>query len=148
MKVSDFGGIGSPVAGLQCSARSSGLSPQTSLSLTRTNQRRTPLRSGNRNAGFLVDPPFDELGDPAVGVGIAGGADVGADPAHRAVPADHVPELLGGEVRQLVEADERDLRPLPIEDGLVVLEVAEADRGAARKAPFEHMLARPGAAEG
>ena len=35
--------------------------------------------------------------------------------------AEHVEELLLREVRQLVELDERDLRALPIQDALLVL---------------------------
>jgi hypothetical protein len=40
-------------------------------------------------------------------------------------------------MRQLIETDERDLRSLPVEDGLVVLEVGERNRGAGWKAPIE-----------
>src|ERR1700723_508706 len=43
---------------------------------------------------------------------------------------------------ELVEADQRQLRALPLEDGLVVLEVRELDLGAGREPPFQHRRER------
>ena len=90
-----------------------------------------------RQPGLLVQPPGDEARDPAVGIRVAGGADVGPHPAGGAVAADQIPELAGREVGQLVEADQRRLRALPVVDGLVVLQVGEADARPARKAPLQ-----------
>jgi hypothetical protein len=65
--------------------------------------------------------------------------------AHRAIAADHVPELLLSKMRQLIEANQRDLRSLPIQDGLVVLAVLERDRRGRRKRPIKVALVRLGA---
>src|SRR4029078_4555019 len=58
---------------------------------------------------------------PAVGVGVARRSDVRPYPASRAVAADHVEELMRGEMRQLVKTDQGDLSALPIIDGAVEL---------------------------
>src|SRR5262249_18475685 len=57
----------------------------------------------------LVDPPRDEFSNPRTRVRVARRADIGPDAASRAVAGEHVEELLGGKVRQLVETDQRDL---------------------------------------
>src|SRR5215472_16209145 len=101
---------------------------------------------GDRQPALRVDPPRQEVGDPTVRVRVAGGADVRPHAAGRAVAADHVEELMRGEMRQLVETHQRNLRTLPVVDGVVELQVREFDLAAAPPAP----LARPqmrGAAE-
>src|SRR5690606_31721208 len=80
-----------------------------------------------RAGGVLVYPPGDEVSDPGVRVRVGRGTHVRPHAARAAVAAEHVPELLGFEVRELVEADEGDLRALPVEDVLLVLEVRELD---------------------
>jgi hypothetical protein len=67
--------------------------------------------------------PTAPEGDPAIGVGVAGGANVGPHAAGRAIAADHVKELMRREVRQLVETDQRDLRALPGINRAVELQV-------------------------
>ena len=101
---------------------------------------------GDRQPGLRVDPPRQEVGDPAVGVGVAGRADVGPHAAGRAVAADHVEELMRREMRQFVETDQRDLRALPVVDGAVELQVRELDLAGTRPAPLAHSDMR-GAAE-
>ena len=93
---------------------------------------------GDRQPGLRVDPPRQEVGDPAVGVGVAGSANIGPHAAGRAVAADHVEELVRREMRQLVETDQRDLRTLPVIDGAVELQVREFDLAAPRPAPLAH----------
>src|SRR2546423_1835614 len=68
--------------------------------------------------------------------GVAGSANVGPDTAGRAVAADHVKELMRGKMRQLVETDQRDLRPLPGVDRAVDLQVRELDPAGPRPAPL------------
>src|SRR6202040_2510598 len=93
---------------------------------------------GDCQPALRVDPPRQEVGDPAVGVGVAGGANVGPHAASRAVAADHVKELMRGEMRQLVETDQRDLRALPGINRAVELQVRELDPAGARPAPLAH----------
>jgi hypothetical protein len=63
-----------------------------------------PRTFGDRKPGLLVDPPGQELGDPAVRIGVARRSDVGPGTAGRAATADQVEELARGEMRQLIEA--------------------------------------------
>ena len=93
---------------------------------------------GNRQPGLRVDPPPQEVGDPAVGIGVAGAANVRPHAAGRAVAADHVEELVRRKMRQLVETDQRDLRALPVVDGAVELQVRELDPAGTRPAPLAH----------
>jgi hypothetical protein len=55
--------------------------------------------------GDRIDPPGKEVGDPRVGVRIAGRADVRPHTAGRAVAAHHIKELMGREMRQFIKAD-------------------------------------------
>jgi hypothetical protein len=48
---------------------------------------------GDRKPGLRVDPPRQEVGDPAVRVRVARRTDIRPDAAGRAVAADHVEEL-------------------------------------------------------
>ena len=100
---------------------------------------------GDRQPGLLVDPPRQELGDPAVRIGVARRTDVGPDTAGRAVAADHVEELAHGEMRQLIEADQCDLRALPVVDRGVELQMRELDLAGARPAPFVASVVRDAA---
>src|SRR5690606_28995018 len=50
---------------------------------------------------------------------------------------EHVPELLLAEMGQLIEAEERDLRPLPVVDRLLVLEVSECHARARGERPTQ-----------
>jgi len=95
---------------------------------------------GDRQPGLRVDPPRQEIGNPTVRVRVAGGADVGPHATGRAVTADHVEELMRGEMRQLIETNEGNLRAPPVVDRGVELQVREFDLAAAPPAP----LARPG----
>ena len=61
-------------------------------------------------------------------------------PAHRAVAAQHVRELVAREVGQLVERNQRDLRALIVEPVLLVLHVRKLHRGAAGELPFQQVL--------
>jgi hypothetical protein len=61
-----------------------------------------------------VDPPGKKIGDPGVGVRVAGRPDVRPHTAGRAVAAHHVKELMGREMRQFIKADQRNLRTLPV----------------------------------
>jgi len=71
--------------------------------------------------GLRVDPPRQKVGNPTVRIGIACRADVRPYSARRAIPADHVEELMRGEMRQLIETDQRDLRALPVVNCVVKL---------------------------
>src|SRR5204862_8264054 len=99
-------------------------------------QNADPL--GDWKPGLLVDPPRQKLGDPTIGVRVAGGADVGPHPTGRAVAADHVKKLIRREMGQLVEADQRNLRALPIVDGGFELQMRKLDLAGARPAPLMH----------
>ena len=103
---------------------------------------------GDRQPALRVDPPRQKLGHPAIGVRVAGGADVGPHAAGRAVAADHVKELTRREMRQLVKADQCDLRALPVVDRAVVLQVRELDLATARPAPLAHSDVRRAAEPG
>jgi hypothetical protein len=91
---------------------------------------------GDGKPGILVDPPPHELGDPAVRVRIAGGANVRPYPAGRAIAADQEEELMRGEMGQLVETDQGDLGALPLVDLGGVLQMRKLDLATARPAPF------------
>ena len=148
MNVSDFGGIGtsSPCSfGALYSARSSGpIRPDDRIADANEPAQHAGAL-GDRIAGVLVDPPGDQFRNPAIGVRVAGRPNVRAHAAHRAIAADHVPELLLGEMSQLIERDQRNLASLPVEHGLVVLEVLERNRRARRKRPIKVALVRLGA---
>src|SRR5438128_9594853 len=88
---------------------------------------------------------IDQGGDPTVRVRVAGRADIRPDTAGRAVAADHVEELMRREMRQFVEADQRNLRTLPVVNSGFELQVRELDL-AKRPAPLPHSEMR-GAAE-
>ncbi len=103
---------------------------------------------GDREPGLLVDPPSDELGHPGVSVGVRRCHDPGPDAAGAPVPAEHVGELPPGEVRELVEPDQTDLRALPIEAVTLVLHVGERDGGAGREPPLELLFSWCGAKRG
>jgi len=70
---------------------------------------------------------------------------VGPHAAHRAIAAKHVPELLLAEMRQLIEANQRDLTALPIQDGLFMLQLLKRNRRARRERPRKVGLVRLGA---
>ena len=99
---------------------------------------------GDRVAGLLIDPPLDKLGDPTVGVGVSRRHDPGPDAAGAPVAAEHVRELPPGEVRQLVEPDQADLRALPVEAVALILHVGERDAGAGGEPPFELLFSGGG----
>jgi len=86
--------------------------------------------------GIRVDPPRQEIGDPALGVGVARRADVRPHAAGRAVAADHVEELMRRKMRQLIKTEQGDLSALPIIDGAVELQMGKLDLAAARPAPL------------
>src|SRR5215469_4099168 len=109
-------------------------------------QHTSPL--GDRQSALRVDPPRQEVGDPAIGVRVAGGADVRLDAAGRAVAADHVEELMRGEMGQFIKADQRDLSALPVKDRAVELQVRELDLAAAPPAPLAHSDVRGSAEPG
>ena len=87
-----------------------------------------------------VHPRSEEALDPASGGGVGGGPDIGADPAGGAVAAEQVEELVFGEVRELVEPDQRQLGPLPVVHGGVMLQVRELAGRAAGEAPAQLAL--------
>src|SRR5215472_3845691 len=91
---------------------------------------------GDRQPGLRVDPPRQKVGNPTVRIGIACRAEVRPYSARRAIPADHVEELMGGEMRQLIEADQCDLGTLPVIDRGVKLQVRKLDLAAASPAPL------------
>jgi len=93
---------------------------------------------GDGLPALRVNPPRQEVGDPAVRIRIAGGTDVRPDPAGRAVAADHVEELMRREMRQLIETNQRDLSALPIVNSGFKLQVRKFDLAAARPPPFAH----------
>ncbi len=90
----------------------------------------------DRKPALWINPPCQELGDPTVRVRVAGRPNVRLDATVRAVAADHVEELMGREVGQLVETDQRDLGALPAVDRDPKLQMRELDLAAARPAPF------------
>ena len=65
----------------------------------------------------------------------ASGLHVAEHTGDRAVSAEHVPELLCAEMRQLIETDERDLRALPVVDRFFVFEVSEGNARTRWKGP-------------
>jgi hypothetical protein len=69
---------------------------------------------GERMPAHRIDPPGKEVGDPRIRVGVAARPDVGPDTTGRAVAAHHVKELMRREMRQFIEADQRNLRTLPV----------------------------------
>ena len=91
---------------------------------------------GDWQTGARIDPPGEEIGHPALGVGVAGRSDVRAHTAGRTVAADHIKELMRGEMGQLVETDQGDLRALPVVNGGVELQMRELDLAAPRPAPL------------
>ena len=97
---------------------------------------------GDRKPGLRVDPPGQELGDPTVGIRVAGRTDVGPHTAGRAVAADHVEELMCREMGQLVETDQGDLGTLPVVDRGVELQMRKLDLAAAPPVPFMRSQAR------
>ena len=119
-----------------------------------TNQAQSIVDGSGNNAGPLgdrkpalrIDPPLQEVGDPRVRVRVARRADVRPDAASRAVPADHVKELMRRKMRQFVEADQRNLCTLPVVNRGFELQVRELDLAAARPTPLAHPQMR-GAAE-
>ena len=74
---------------------------------------------GDRQSGLWINPPPQEIGHPAVGVRVAGGADIGSHATSRAIAADHVKKLMRREMRQFVETQKRDLGPPRVEIILV-----------------------------
>jgi hypothetical protein len=71
-------------------------------------QNAGPLENGE--SLLLIDPPCHEFGHPAVGVRVAGGANVGSPPAGRAIAADHEEELLHRKKGQFIKTKQSDLR--------------------------------------
>jgi len=59
-----------------------------------------PGSLGDRKPALRVDPPRQEIGDPAIGVWVAGRTNVRLDATGRAVAADHVKELMSRKMRQ------------------------------------------------
>jgi len=86
--------------------------------------------------GLRVDPPRQKVGNPTVRIGIACRAEVRPYSARRAIPADHVEELMGSEMRQLIETDQCDLGTLPVIDRGVKLQVRKLNLAAASPAPL------------
>ncbi len=90
------------------------------------NEART-LRNGV--AGVLVDPPRNELRNPAISVRVAGRSNERPDAAGRTVTGQHIEENLLAEMRQLVEADLADLSALPVVQLFRTLDVREGHLG-------------------
>lgn len=87
----------------------------------------------DRVARVLVNPPGDEAGYPGIGIRVAGGPDVRAHAAGRAVTAHHVRKLCFREMCQFVEADERDLCALVAIHRVIAVQVVKSDLRAARE---------------
>src|SRR5262249_40182642 len=75
-------------------------------------QDRGPLEAWK--PGLLINPPCQEVRNPAVRVRVACRSDVRFDTAGRAVTADHVKKLMGREMCQFVETDQCNLSALPV----------------------------------
>src|ERR1700730_16163883 len=97
---------------------------------------------GDRKPGLRVDPPRQEVGDPAVRVRVARRTDIRPHATGRAVAADHVEELMRREMRQFVETDQCDLSALPVVDGGFKLQVRKLDLAGAWPAPLAHTEVR------
>ena len=137
MNVTDFGGIGSPFRHGVAGKVFRPIGPYDRVADTdEPAQDAGAFR--NCKPRLRIDPPGDELGDPTVrrpdctSPGYTGG------PPHiERLRETMYQKLFRREVRQLVEADQWDLRTLPVQDRLVVLEVAEADRRTRWECPLK-----------
>src|SRR5690606_20098763 len=96
----------------------------------------------NRIARLGIDPPPDQIGDPAIRIRVAGRPHIRPRRTGRTVAAEEIEKLRLAEMRQLIEADEGELRPLPVELVLLMLQMREADRAAALELPGKLALLR------
>jgi hypothetical protein len=74
--------------------------------------------------------------------------DIRSHPAGRAIATDHKEKLMRREMRQLVKTKQRDLRPLPVVDRGIKLQMREFDFAGMRPPPLAHAEMRGSAQPG
>ena len=85
-------------------------------------------------AGVRVNPPCNQVPHEAVRVRVTRCPHVAANTGHGTVAREHIPKLRPGELADFIEANERDLRPLPVQPVNLVFHAREL---AGREAPFQ-----------
>ena len=101
-----------------------------------------PRPFGARIAGSGTDPPADKFRHPAVRIGIAAGPHIRPAAGQGPIAAQQVEKLRLRKMRQLVKAQKADLRALPVELVLFMLQMSKTDGAARGKPPAQGTLAR------